>query len=55
MTMLRGGCGTITRQLGNIENDTIFVFLKYILESNLLSTHIKFINGSRLHDFWYKA
>jgi hypothetical protein len=28
MTMLQGGCGTITRQLGNIENNTIFVFLK---------------------------
>ena len=28
MTMLQGGCRRITRQLGNIENDTIFFFIK---------------------------
>jgi hypothetical protein len=25
--MLQGGCGRITRQLGNIENNTIFCFI----------------------------
>jgi hypothetical protein len=27
----------------------------YILKSNLSLTHIKFVNGSRFHDFWYEA
>jgi len=42
-------------QLGNIENDTIFFLKNYILKSNLSLTHIKFIHGCRLHDFWYEA
>jgi hypothetical protein len=33
-------------------------FLKkyiYFLKSNLSLTRIKFVNGSKLHDFWYEA
>jgi hypothetical protein len=56
MTMLRGGCRRITRQLGNIENDTIFFFIKnYVLNSSLSLTYIKFVDGSRLRDFWYEV
>jgi hypothetical protein len=56
MIMLRGQCGRITLQLGNIKNNTIF-FLKtiYILKSNLSLTHIKYIVSCRLRDFWYKV
>jgi hypothetical protein len=35
MTMLRGGCEKITRQLGNIENDMIFFLKKIVLKSDL--------------------
>jgi hypothetical protein len=32
-----------------------YIFLKYyILKSNLSLTHIKFVDGSRLRDFWYE-
>jgi len=56
MTMLRGGCRRITRQLGNIKNDTIFFFIKnYVLNSSLSLTYIKFVDGSRLRDFWYEV
>jgi hypothetical protein len=56
MTMLRGGCGRITRQLGNIENNTIFFFKKnYVLKSIFSLTHINFVDGSKLHDFLYEA
>jgi len=56
MTMLRGGCERITRQLGNLENNMIFFLKKnYVLKSNLSLTHIKFIDGSRFCDFWYEA
>jgi hypothetical protein len=55
MTILRGGCGRIMWQLGNIENDTIFFLKFYILKSNLSLTHIKFVYGCRLRDFWYEA
>jgi len=56
MTMLRGGCGRIMRQLGNIKNDTIFFFKKnYVLKSNLSLTYIRFVDGSRLRDFWYEV
>jgi len=48
MIMLWGGCGKITRQLGNIENNTIFFFKKLFL--NLICHY-----GSRLRDFWYEA
>jgi len=36
---------------------TIRYFFKkiYILKSNLSLTYIKFIDGSRLYDFWYEA
>jgi len=34
MTLLWGGCGKITRQLGNIENNKICFFLNYVLKSN---------------------
>jgi len=44
MTMLRKGCGKITRQLGNIENNTIF-FLIFFL--NLICHY-----GSWLRDFY---
>jgi len=49
MTLLWGGCGKITRQLGNIENNTRF-FKKKIMFQNLISRY-----GSRLRDFWYEA
>jgi hypothetical protein len=56
MTMLRGGCERITRQLGNLENNMIFFLKKnYVLKGNLSLTHIKFIDGSRFLDFWYEA
>jgi len=46
----------ITLQLGNIKNNTIFFFKKkYVLKSIFSLTHIKFVNGSKLHDFWYEA
>jgi hypothetical protein len=34
-----------------------YFFKKYIyfLKSNLSLTRIKFVNGSKLHDFWYEA
>jgi hypothetical protein len=35
ITLLRGGCGKITRQLGNIENNTRFFLDKnYVLKCN---------------------
>jgi hypothetical protein len=52
---LRGRCGWITRQLGNIKNDKVFFKTNYILYSNSSLTHIKFVNGCRLCDFWYEA
>jgi len=55
MTMLRGGCGRIMWQLCNIENNTIFFKKNYVFKSNLSLTHIKFVDGSRLGDFWYEA
>ena len=55
MTMLREGCGRIIQQLGNFENNTIFFLKNYVLNSNLSLTHIKFIDGSMFHNFWYEA
>jgi hypothetical protein len=49
MTLLWGGCGKITRQLGNIKNNTRF-FKKKFMFQNLISHY-----GSRLRDFWYEA
>jgi hypothetical protein len=49
MTLLRRGCGKITRQLGNIENNTRF-FLEKFMFQNLISRY-----GSSLRDFWYEA
>jgi len=45
ITLLRGGCGKITRQLDNIENNTRFFLTKiYVSKSNFW-----------LRDFWYVA
>jgi hypothetical protein len=41
--MLRGGSGRITLQLGNIENNKIFLKKNYVVKSNLSLTHIKYI------------
>jgi len=48
MTLLWGGYGKITRQLGNIENNIRF-FRKKIMFQNLISRY-----GSRLRDFGMK-
>jgi hypothetical protein len=49
MTKLWGGCGKITRQLGNIENNTRFFRKKFMFQL-LISRY-----GSRLRDFWYES
>jgi hypothetical protein len=49
MTKSWGGYGKITRQLGNIENNTRFFKKKFMFQL-VISLY-----GSRLPDFWYEA
>jgi len=47
---LQGGCGKITRQLGNIKNNT-----RFFLDKTLCFEMLFLVAWSRLRDFWYEA